>query len=161
MLVKLYALPALGPILAEQAEAGITIRPARSFEVSRVADFVRGTFTQGWADEISVGYARQPVSVLIATEAGQVKGFAAYDCTARGFFGPTGVEPSLRGRGVGTALLVATLHAMREAGYGYAIIGGVGPAEFYARTVGATLIPDSTPGIYTDMLAKPAPPAKS
>ena len=29
---------------------------------------------------------------------------------------------------------------MRDAGYAYAIIGGVGPAEYYARTVGATLI---------------------
>ena len=38
-------------------------------------------------------------------------------------------------------------------GYAYGIIGGVGPAEFYAKTVGATLIPDSTPGIYTDMLS--------
>jgi len=30
----------------------------------------------------------------------------------------------------------------------------VGPAEFYAKTVGATLIPDSTPGIYRDYLGR-------
>jgi hypothetical protein len=38
---------------------------------------------------------------------------------------------------------------MKEMGYAYAIIGGVGPKEFYAKTVGAIEIPDSAPGIYT------------
>lgn len=33
-----------------------------------------------------------------------------------------------------------------------AIIGGVGPAEFYAKAVNAALIPDSTPGIYRGLL---------
>ena len=37
---------------------------------------------------------------------------------------------------------------MRDDGYAYAIIGGVGPAEYYAKTVGATLIEGSSPGIY-------------
>jgi hypothetical protein len=48
--------------------------------------------------------------------------------------------------------LLACLYAMREQGYGYAIIGGVGPAEFYTKTVGATLIEDSTPGVYRGQL---------
>jgi hypothetical protein len=48
--------------------------------------------------------------------------------------------------------LRVSLTAMRDAGYGYAIIGGVGPAEFYRRTVGAIKIPDSNPGIYAEML---------
>ena len=39
-------------------------------------------------------------------------------------------------------------------GYVYGIIGGVGPAEFYAKAVGATLIADSSPGIYADGLKK-------
>ena len=41
---------------------------------------------------------------------------------------------------------------MRAEGYGYAIIGGVGPAQFYEKCVGAVLIPDSSPGIYRDFL---------
>lgn len=41
---------------------------------------------------------------------------------------------------------------MRSQGYGYAIIGGVGPADFYAETVGATPIEGSDPGIYRGML---------
>jgi predicted N-acetyltransferase YhbS len=70
----------------------------------------------------------------------------------KGFFGPTGVDAHQRGRGIGKALLVACLQAMRHEGYGYAIIGGVGPAEFYSKAVGATLIEGSAPGIYKGML---------
>jgi hypothetical protein len=39
---------------------------------------------------------------------------------------------------------------LRELGYAYGIIGGAGPTEFYERTVGATIIPESVPGIYAD-----------
>jgi hypothetical protein len=51
------------------------------------------------------------------------------------------------------ALLLAVLHAQREKGYAYAIIGDIGPAEFYARTVGAVAIEGSTPGIHAGVLA--------
>jgi hypothetical protein len=37
---------------------------------------------------------------------------------------------------------------MRDDGYAYAIIGGVGPTEYYSKNVGAALIADSSPGIY-------------
>ena len=43
---------------------------------------------------------------------------------------------------------------MRSEGYGYAIIDGVGPVDFYQKTVGATLIPNSTPGVYDGMLGE-------
>jgi len=56
------------------------------------------------------------------------------------------------GRLPGTALLLATLHAMAAEGYAYAIIGGFGPAEFYSKAVGAVPIAGSTPGIYANML---------
>ena len=39
-------------------------------------------------------------------------------------------------------------------GYVYAIIGNAGPVHFYQKTVGAIIIPDSEPGIYTDSLKK-------
>jgi len=45
-------------------------------------------------------------------------------------------------------LLLSALHAQRAQGYAYSIIGGVGPAGFYATTVGAVPIEGSTPGIY-------------
>jgi hypothetical protein len=43
---------------------------------------------------------------------------------------------------------------MKLKGYGYAIIGGVGPAEFYHKAVGATEIPGSTPGMWKTWLMR-------
>jgi GNAT superfamily N-acetyltransferase len=92
------------------------------------------------------------VSCFIALENNQLLGFGCYEATCKNFFGPTGVNEHTRGKGVGKALLLACLQAMRAEGYAYAIIGGVGPAEFYAKIAGAVLIEGSTPGIFGGML---------
>mgnify|MGYP005732248681 FL=1 len=42
---------------------------------------------------------------------------------------------------------------MKEMGYAYAIIGGVGPAEFYEKTFDAKIIDGSDPGIYKGILS--------
>src|SRR5437588_10362562 len=96
----------------------------------------------------------KPVTVLIATRDQRVIGFAAYECTRKAFFGPTGVAETERGRGIGKALLIAALWGLRELGYVYGIIGAAGPVEFYQEAVGATVIPESEPGIYIDLLRK-------
>lgn len=146
LLVNLLKLPAL------EADTGFILRRAQPFELSTVRRFVAENFSPGWADEISVGFARQPISVYVATIDQRLAGFAAYECTRRGFFGPTGVVSSARGKGIGKALLLVSLEALREMGYVYAIIGAAGPVRFYQKTVGAIIIPDSEPGIYTDLL---------
>ena len=102
--------------------------------------------------EVETAFAQVPVTLFIAVRDDTILGFACYDVTCRNFFGPEGVAASERGRGIGRALLLSALHAQRALGYAYAIIGGVGPAEFYAKTVGAIAIPGSTPGIYGGML---------
>jgi len=79
---------------------------------------------------------------------GRIAGFACHDVTFRGFFGPAGVPANLRGRGLGTALLLTALQTLAARGFAYAIIGGSGDDEFYRRTVDATPIPDSDPGPY-------------
>ena len=154
MLVKLYALPPLEPLMQEMTAAKVIIRRARPYEILRVAEFVTKHFAPTWADEISVGYASKPTSVFIAIVDGEVIGFAAYECTARGFFGPTGVDPAFRGKKIGHALLLASLHGLKEMGYAYAIIGAAGPTGFYEKAVGATAIADSVPGIYGEPLKK-------
>jgi len=131
---------------------GVIIRRAQPFEITHVRQFIEEEFSIAWADEVSVGFARKPVSVYIATRDATVIGFAGYECTRRSFFGPTGVIESERGRDIGKALLIASLWGLRELGYVYAIIGGAGPVEFYQETVGAIVIPDSESGIYTDLL---------
>jgi predicted N-acetyltransferase YhbS len=150
MLVNLLKLAPLEPVLSELRQGGVIIRRAQPHEMTPVRDFVLQNFEAGWADEISVGYANKPVSIYLAILDRRVVGFGAYECTRRSFFGPTGVAESVRGRGVGKALLLACLWGLREMGYAYAIIGGAGPFGFYERAVGATIIPDSVPGIYAD-----------
>lgn len=152
MLVKLYTLPDLAPVLKEQAERGITIRRALAPERHVVIRWVRQEFKEGWASETEVAFSRFPVACFVAVRDSSIIGFADYDCTFKNFFGPTGVSPAGRGAGTGKALLLACLHAMHASGYGYAIIGGVGPAEFYTKTVGAVLIEGSEPGMYAGRL---------
>jgi len=148
LLVNLLKLPAP----ETSSDQGFNVRRAQPFELSPVRAFVVETFSGTWADEIAVGFARLPISVYVATIDHKLVGFAAYECTRRGFFGPTGVIPAAQGRGIGKALLLASLFSLRELGYVYAIIGGAGPVRFYQKTVGAIIIPDSEPGIYTDAL---------
>jgi predicted N-acetyltransferase YhbS len=154
MLVNLLKLAPLEPILVELKRVGVVVRRAQPHEMTRVREFVLANFEAGWADEISVGYSNKPVSVFLAIRDGSVVGFAAYECTRRCFFGPMGVAETERGSGIGRALLLACLWGLREMGYVYGIIGGAGPTEFYERTVGANLIPDSVPGIYADPIKK-------
>mgnify|MGYP005844928123 CR=1 FL=1 len=154
MLVRLYALPPLEPALDGQCAVGIVIRRAIAPEKHHVLNWIRASFGEYWASECDVAFAHVPVGCFLAVtaEGGALIGFGCYDTTARGFFGPTGVSEAARGRGTGTALLLACLHDMRAQGYGYGIIGGVGPIDFYQRAVGATVIEDSTPGVYAGML---------
>lgn len=146
MLVKLYELPESKNI------SNVTIRRALAPEKQIVLRWVEENFSAHWASECDVSFSRQPVSCFLAIEEKQVVGFACYEATCKNFFGPTGVLETQRGRGIGKALLLAALNAMRESGYAYAIIGGVGPAEFYEKAVGAVLIEGSSPGIYRGLL---------
>lgn len=147
LLVNLLKLPP-----AEGGAQEFVVRRAQPFELSAVRGFVEANFSVRWADEVSVGFARQPISVFVATMERELIGFAAYECTRRGFFGPMGVADKAHGKGVGKALLLAALWGLRELGYVYAIVGAAGPVRFYQKTVGAIIIPDSEPGIYTDLL---------
>jgi len=44
------------------------------------------------------------------------------------------------------------MEGLKDLGYVYGIIGGVGPREFYEKACGAVEIPGSDPGIYRDIL---------
>jgi GNAT superfamily N-acetyltransferase len=145
MLVRLYAIPDHSAVLAE----GYVVRRAAAYDKSAILQWIRQHFSSQWASEADVAFSREPISCFIALHRETLVGFACYEATCRGYFGPGGVLELHRGHGLGTRLLLECLRAMREMGYAYAIIGGVGPKEFYAKTVGAVEIPDSTPGIYT------------
>ena len=147
MLVKLYALPSLEQALAAVAAHDVVVRRAIAPERPMVLNWLRDNFASS-AAEVEIAFAQVPATCFIALHDGRVVGFACHDVTARNFFGPEGVDASMRGKGIGRALLLSALHAQRVSGYAYAIIGGVGPAAFYEKCVGATSIEGSTPGIY-------------
>lgn len=152
LLVKLYDLTADAVLDARLAAADITLRPVLPPELHVVRDWIVAQFGQGWASEATVAICRQPVGCQIAVRGRQLLGFACHDATARGFFGPTGVLDSERGQGIGRALLIKVLLAMRAEGYGYAVIGGAGPVAFYRHAVGAIPIEGSAPGLYAGLL---------
>ena len=151
MLVKLYDLPDAATAAARLSDTTIAIRRCLLPEKPQVLGWMLEHFP-AWAPEMEATFARMPISSFLALRDGRIIGFACTDAFCRNYFGPTAVIESERGRGVGRALLLAALHAQREQGYAYSIIGGVGPAAFYERNVGAIAIPDSAPGAYAGML---------
>lgn len=151
MLVKLYDLPNLESALEAVARQGFSIRRASILDKPATLAWVRDTFP-AWTNEVEAAFSRLPVTCFIAQREHSLAGFACYDATCMNFFGPTAVAGDQRGSGIGRALLLAALHAQKAQGYAYAIIGGVGPAEYYAKAVGAILIEGSSPGIYADRL---------
>ncbi len=152
MLVKLYELPSLEGVLSALREEGVEVRRAAASEKNVVVRWVREQFRESWASECEVTFCRQPVSCFVAIKEEKLIGFACYDATRKGFFGPEGVDETMQGRGIGKGLLLACLHSMWGEGYGYAIIGWAGPAEFYTKVCGATVIEGSHPGVYRGML---------
>lgn len=141
MLVNLYALPEY------EVPEGIRIKQVFPGERQKVLDFIREHYhSPGWEGEAGYAMLQNPVKCFIAVENGEIVGFACYDSTALGYFGPIGLHTQKKGKGIGRALLLRTLYAMKEYGYGYAVIGWVDDAEgFYRKTVNAVPIPGGTP----------------
>lgn len=168
MLVKLYELPEVRQHLTALHQKGIEIRRPHPVEKHDLSEWVRQHFDdKSWAIGCEVALENRPVSCYIAVEVNQdpipskdpydlpdevLIGFACYDIGNKGMFGPMGVHVNHRKQGIGTALLLTCFHSMKEEGYVYAAIGWVASEDFYADAVGATLIPNSEPGIYRGRL---------
>ncbi len=152
LLVKLYELPPSSAGLEKLRAEGVEIRRAIGPEKHAVVEWVEKKFSRSWASECDVALSSHPVTCFIAVKDRKVLGFACYDATLKGFFGPIGVDPDSHKKGLGKALLIRTLEAMRDAGYGYAAVGWAGPVDFFRKTVGATVIEGSEPGVYRNLV---------
>ena len=126
MLVKLYDLPPLQDATAPLERDGARIRRALVLEKPLVLAWIQAQWP-AWTVEVEAAFARLPVSCFLAQRDNDLLGFACYDGVCRNFFGPTAVIDSARGR-------------------------GIGPAEYYAKTVGAVLIEGTGTGIYAGRL---------
>lgn len=157
LLVNLYSAK-LEKLADRVAKVNAEIRVALPPEMHIVQAWVRTHFSQYWVSEVTAAMAHQPPGCLIATIDGVLVGFACYDATARGFFGPTGVSEEQRGKGIGLALLHRTLMAMKAQGYAYAVIGSAGPVDFYVTAAGAMPIPSDKEDIYQGLLRVPPNP---
>ncbi len=155
MLVRLIGLPDCSEIEKQLVKKeNIVFRKAIAPEKHLVTSWVQKEFGDYWQSEVEVAFSRQPVACWIAHRGNDILGFACYESTARNFFGPTGTLESERGKGIGKVLLIKSLQSMKEMGYVYAIIGGIGPSEFYQKAVGAKLIDGSEISIYEHLIRK-------
>lgn len=168
MLVKLYTLPDASLLLKNLKNKNIEIRQAKPAEKKSIVDWVHQRFSAAVAAECEAAIEQRPITCYIAIEkqkdiqqpitsyddlpAERLLGFACYDVTSKGMFGPEGVCIERRRQGIGTALLLTCLNAMKMDRYAYAVIGWAGSQEFYAKAVGATVIDGSEPSVYTGPL---------
>lgn len=151
LLVKLYNLKRDDALLKGLAINGIKIKRVLAPDMHHVLRFVREHFSESWASECQCAILRNTCHIAVKDK--EVVGFACSEATAKGFFGPTGVREDMRGFGIGKALLIESLLLLKELGYGYGIIGGSDSATpFYQKIVGATIIEDSSPGVYQAMI---------
>lgn len=145
MVAPLLALPPAEPIVQRLQGEGILVRRAKVWERPQLREFIKQRFAAGWVEEASVAFGNKPISAFLAFHGIEIVGFAAYECTYRGLFGPVGVDEAYRGRDMATALLLRCLEAMRAEGYIYAIIGLAGPRRFFEKACGAIAVPEDWP----------------
>jgi len=157
MLVKLYEKNNIDTENLRLDNVEIQVKRAMALDKELILSFVESNFYDigpGWVGECELSLTRLPVSCFIAEYQASVIGFACYDTSAKGFFGPMGVSENFRKQGIGKMLMVNVFRAMAYEGYGYAIIPWVSSASYYRKAVGAMEIMDSDPGIYGQQIKK-------
>ena len=123
------------------AKQGFKIRRLEREDEQTFYEWMLGTWSQNWTTEACNSLQNTPVTTFIALDTdNNICGFATYDVTMfRGGFGPTGVQESLRGLGIGKVLFLRCLQDMKTRGYPRSEIAWVGPISFYAHTADAKI----------------------
>lgn len=158
MLIKLFDLPPLQPALDAIAGHQILVRPARPGEEPLIAFWIQQHFGDCWSRCAGSGARCNSNTLFVAVRQAapdlaraqtadlrpeQLAGFSCYDSSNKGMLGPLGVLPEFAGKGIGKALLLTALHAMRAENCAYAVIGWAGPVAWCQRIVGASVIPEA------------------
>ena len=152
MLVRLLDLPSTLEKENQLEKENIIFRRPIAPEKSIVINWVRENFSEYWSNEVDIAFSSNPITCFLAQRDNEILGFSCYECTGKNFFGPTGTLESERNNGIGKVLLIKSLEGLKTLGYTYGVVGGVGPAEYYAKAVGAKIIEGSEKSIYQNML---------
>ncbi|MEM6892468.1 MAG: GNAT family N-acetyltransferase [Bacteroidota bacterium] len=156
LLVRLMELPESSALEKKlEADEKIVVKRPIAPERSIVTEWVAQHFGSNWKNEMEAAFNTTPTHCYIAIRDQNILGFACFECTAKNFFGPTGVLETEQGKGIGKLLLLKALEALKNMGYAYAIIGGVGPVEYYRKAVGAQEINGSEISVYQHLLKHP------
>ena len=116
---------------------GVALRRATSDDdVAAVRSFVAARWPE-WLVELDRAVASATVHVAF-DEAGATVGFCCHSVLRTGWLGPMGTDPSVRGSGVGAALVAAVCRDLMVARRDRVEISWVGPVRFYAK-LGATV----------------------
>ena len=119
---------------AELRRAGIEVKRIDYSEREALRQFLSTSFPH-WAGNADRVTKDGPQLVHIACADGKIIGFAASE---RRWFGPIGVEPGCRLKGIGKVLLLRGLRDIRARGYKRALIGWAN-FPFYARSISASI----------------------
>jgi hypothetical protein len=162
LLVKLYNVKHDQALYDQLLQQGIHVKRALAPDKIKILDFIKASADinwpqeskDSWISECDAAMSNNPPTCIIAVQEKQLIGFACYNATGKGMFGPTGVLIKDQKKGVGKALLLKSLLSMWEEGYGYAIIGWPAKSaiDFYRKTVDAQIIENSSPGIYSRLV---------
>lgn len=124
---------------AELARAGVTTRRPHAGDRERLDAYMAANWSASWRAEMLASLQREPATGFIAEQDGEIVGFTAYDIARRGWFGPIGTDPKVRGLGVGKLLLYLCLEAWQDEGLESCEIVWIGPLRFYASTADAVI----------------------
>lgn len=134
-------LPPAAPAMERAARAGIAVEAVAAQHRASLLRLIGDAFSEAWAYEMGLAIDQPESGGFVALAGDEVVGFSGHAVFRRAAFGPTGTAEHARGTGIGSALLLSSLHALRESGIREARIGWSAEEAlpFYARVAGARI----------------------
>ncbi len=113
---------------------GFIIKRAELKDKEIVMEFLKKEFP-AWQIEVENAYKNDPITTYICIYDNKCVGFSNYEGNNKGtgWFGPMGVLPVTRGKGIGAILCKLCMNGIADLGFGEAIIPWVGPVRFYSK----------------------------